>query len=607
MPASLSTMTKRPPRVIDGVSYTFESKLGEGGTAEVWKVRSSVDDQVLALKQIGKGTGLGSRDERFRREIDFGMSSNNDHIVKIHAMDEDEHFFYYTMDLYPSSLREIMAEDFDYEVILEYLSQLCDGVAYVHREGVVHRDIKPENILVDGQNQRLVLADFGIAHFKDSTLTRRNEVLANRNYQAPEQMTKKRARGIGKPADIFALGLIFTEVFTKQSPRGRRHLRVRDIYPFLSSLDLLIERMTLQDETQRIGIEAVGDSLALIRRQVRDRVDEIVDDLRRAGGPTGERSLETELILERAGKDVLSAKYIFERTADEELSRYNPNYHCEISYRASEELFNTCVQSRLYKICEAKFEYEGNGAWDESDMKLVASPRKDALVREFESIQARYPMPHDSWWSWVPRRAAHYFRCCKDYHCDEVLESFGQLVSDSGAGSLKHDLINTPILWLASSVRRYLGSDGFGIPPLELQLVELERQVSVQWDETCMDDADRRTHGTNLFGATRAEESIAHVLEAFKNRWGVSLAERVDGSYSVHFRSLAEYLRFREVALATAAPHDTPLEADVLDLLRPEAEYDDLVALNWEPTYDIGSTLAKVLGLRVISEAPTRP
>ena len=330
--SSLIIVKKRAIPKIDGVSYVFESVIGEGGTAEVWGVRSSLADQAFALKRIAKGVGSSARDERFRNEIRFGLSASNDHVVRIHSQFEDENYFYYTMDLYSMSLRKIIEEEFDYEVLLDYLSQLCNGLAYVHSKGIVHRDIKPENILVDRANRRLVLADFGIAHFKDSTLTKRGEILANRNYQAPEQMAKKDPGGIGQPADVFALGLLITEMFTKQNSRGARHRRVGDVHPFLSDLDLLVERMMLQDATQRIRIEAVRDMLNLIRRQVHSRIEELVDDLRRIDAPTGGHTRETEQVLERAGKDVLSAKYIFERATDAELLRYNSNYHCEISY-----------------------------------------------------------------------------------------------------------------------------------------------------------------------------------------------------------------------------------------------------------------------------------
>jgi serine/threonine protein kinase len=50
----LVLVQKREIPKIDGVSYMFESVLGHGGAAEVWKVRSSMDDEAYALKRIAK-------------------------------------------------------------------------------------------------------------------------------------------------------------------------------------------------------------------------------------------------------------------------------------------------------------------------------------------------------------------------------------------------------------------------------------------------------------------------------------------------------------------------------------------------------------------------
>jgi serine/threonine-protein kinase len=594
-------MTKRKILEIDGVSYTVKSKLGQGGAAKVWKVISSADDKTYALKQIEKSE-QSDRNERFRREIEFGMASRNDHVVRIHTQHEDDNYFYYTMDWYPKSLRKVIAEESDYLVLLDYLSQLCDGLAYVHGQGAVHRDIKPENILVDTESRRLVLADFGIAHFKDSSLTQKSDLLANRNYQAPEQMAKTDARGVGKPADIFALGLIITEVFTKQNSRGARHRRIGDIHPFLSNLDLLVERMMLQDETQRITVQAARDSLNLIRKQVDSRIEELVKELRQSDLPKIEKIPEADSVLERAGKDVLSAKFIFERATGEELSRYNQNYHCEISYRVSDELYNGCVQSLLYSMCKSKFEYEAKSTWSESDLKLVISPLKAQLQSEFEAIQRQYPLASNSIWVGLPLMAASYFRFCKDYHCKEILETAHRELSItpySGTGSLHSNLVDAPIIWIASSVRWYLKNDLFEMSTRNLQRVEFERQVSVYWEKTDLNNSDRRTLGADLFDQSDETESVGPVLEELKNKWDASYAKQSDGRYSIHFRSGDEYESFRKQALSVAASDDV-FEGDVLDLLRPEDEYDDLVALMWEPTFDIPNTLAKVLGLREI-------
>lgn len=252
-------MPKHEPFLIDDVAYAPMTSLGQGGSAVVWKARRETDGAVVAVKRIEKDPKEHSaRNARFELEIEYGHATTHPNIVTIHAYAEDERSYLYVMDFYPMTLRDVINDESDPDVLLDYVRQLCEALAHVHGDDIVHRDIKPENILIDPDARRLVLADFGIAHFKSSALTKHADLLANRNYLAPEQMLKNNTLSVGKPADIFALGLIITEMFTKQNSRGRRHTLMRERYPFLADLDPIVEQMMLQDESQRLRIET-GD------------------------------------------------------------------------------------------------------------------------------------------------------------------------------------------------------------------------------------------------------------------------------------------------------------------------------------------------------------
>jgi serine/threonine protein kinase len=589
---------KREPFFIKGAVYEPESSLGQGGSAVVWKVHRKPDGEVFAVKRIKKDSKKDSaRNKRFEKEIEYGQTTRHPNVVRIHACSEDDEFYYYVMDFYPMTLRDVINEESDPDVLLDYTRQLCEALAHVHGNGIVHRDIKPENVLVDPDARRLVLADFGIAHFKESMLTKRDDLLVNRNYLAPEQMRKNNAHGVGKPADIFALGLVITEMFTKQNPRGRRHALMRDRYPFLVDLDPVVEQMMLQDEAERLGIENVRGLLRVMLQRLDTTIEEITEDLRPNEMPAGVSSDEVERTLDRAARDVLSAKHVFEQVAKEDLGRYNHNYHCEIAFAASVELFNACAQAVAYSMCKAKFDYEGAGAWDEHDDALVSSADKPTLLLEFDKILADFPLPEGSLWDGLPRQSAHLFRFCKDYHCKELLTSIRESVYGKGSNALRSNLINAPIFWVVSSLRGYLNTDYLEFDQTVREEIGVERLLSVLWNETLPLDPAREATGAELFTEPFDADDIANTLLALESKWDVSVGEIVGGDYSVMFRSRERYRSFHDEVLALAEPGSV-FEGDVLNLLRPEAEYDDLVALTWDRDFDVAITLGKILGTR---------
>ena len=98
------------------------------------------------------------------------------------------------------------------------LRQVCEGLAYAHRAGIVHRDIKPANIRVTPEGEVKIM-DFGIAHLQSSTITKSGLVLGTVHYMAPEQIEGQK---VDHRADIFSVGAIAYELFAYRKPVRRR-------------------------------------------------------------------------------------------------------------------------------------------------------------------------------------------------------------------------------------------------------------------------------------------------------------------------------------------------------------------------------------------------
>ena len=171
---------------------------------------------------------------------------------------------FYVMRAYDGSLRDLIKEGLAPSRVLPLFMSALDGVEFAHAKQVWHRDIKPENLLYRKEPEGLVVSDFGIAHFHDELLkigvnTEKGELLANRDYAAPEQ--RKRGGTVNHCADVFALGLVLNEMFTGSLPLGQNYKRIATVSSDHAALDELVLKMTEADPERRITIAGIRDQL----------------------------------------------------------------------------------------------------------------------------------------------------------------------------------------------------------------------------------------------------------------------------------------------------------------------------------------------------------
>ena len=102
---------------------------------------------------------------------------------------------------------------FETKVIL--MTQIAEGLNYLHGVNVVHRDIKPENILVslskDTNLITLKLTDFGIAKFLEEGKSTMSTNVGTFPYKAPEfwEIKPDGSLAYHRSIDVFSLGLTF--------------------------------------------------------------------------------------------------------------------------------------------------------------------------------------------------------------------------------------------------------------------------------------------------------------------------------------------------------------------------------------------------------------
>jgi WD40 repeat protein len=98
--------------------------------------------------------------------------------------------------------------------IVSYVMQVAAALQFAHEKKLIHRDVKPENMLL-GENQQVLLSDFGVALVTQSTRYQNaQEVVGTVAYMAPEQIQGRPRRA----SDQYALGAVVYEWICGERP-----------------------------------------------------------------------------------------------------------------------------------------------------------------------------------------------------------------------------------------------------------------------------------------------------------------------------------------------------------------------------------------------------
>jgi len=225
-----------PPQMADHDTWQLHrflrvEKIGSGLASSVYRVLDSKTNMQCALKVYDMRRLNRALQDSVMQEIAIHGRVHHPHILAFFAAFIDACYLFILLELAPSSdLYKRMPEiRRDEGTVTKYvIGPLVFTLAYMHELNIVHRDIKPENVLL--RSSHILLSDFGfsIDVSKQRPITR----LGTLHFMAPElllndpedpavrreKVPRPQRKDYGKEVDIWAVGVLAYELFTRQAP-----------------------------------------------------------------------------------------------------------------------------------------------------------------------------------------------------------------------------------------------------------------------------------------------------------------------------------------------------------------------------------------------------
>jgi eukaryotic-like serine/threonine-protein kinase len=207
--------------------YRILEKIGSGAMGEVFRARDERLGRDVALKMIRPASSDNPDHlRRFELEARAAAALNHPNIVAIYDVGFDNGSPYIVCELLKGeTLRKRVDEGaLPVRLVIDYTSQIVQGLVAAHDHRIVHRDLKPENLFVTTDG-RVKILDFGVAKLQPApeesgrsveemtTVTKSGAFVGTVAYMSPEQL---RGKAVDHRSDIFSVGAILYEMLTGQ-------------------------------------------------------------------------------------------------------------------------------------------------------------------------------------------------------------------------------------------------------------------------------------------------------------------------------------------------------------------------------------------------------
>ncbi|HET6181340.1 MAG TPA: protein kinase [Candidatus Sulfotelmatobacter sp.] len=199
-------------------AYDIVDVIGRGGMGTVFQGNDPRIGRPVAIKMLTAAAEDPDLLIRFYREAKYTGRLHHQNIVTVYELGHQDGVPYLVMEFLEGVSLETMISTGRVMPVAEKLAiilQVCSGLTYAHKNGLVHRDIKPANIMILGDGTAKIV-DFGIALLGGSRLTRTGHVVGSLNYMSPEQLSGNVE--VDARTDVYSTGVVLFQLLTGVLP-----------------------------------------------------------------------------------------------------------------------------------------------------------------------------------------------------------------------------------------------------------------------------------------------------------------------------------------------------------------------------------------------------
>jgi len=225
-----------PGTMLQGNAYSIDRVLGQGGFGITYIGSDNSLSRAVAIKEffpagcyrkestVQPGGTIGrsafhDAKTRFLDEAKNLARFRHPGIVNVHTAFEENNSAYMVMEyLHGQNLGTVVrdrGEPLPQDEALGFIREAGEALELVHASGLLHRDIKPEN-LMQCQDGRIVLIDFGTARDFSSGATQGHTVVVTPGYAPLEQYAQRAQRGAF--SDVYGLGATLYFLLSGEAP-----------------------------------------------------------------------------------------------------------------------------------------------------------------------------------------------------------------------------------------------------------------------------------------------------------------------------------------------------------------------------------------------------